>query len=44
MIVKKTSIFPAPKETVFQKLQQMEETSDFKKEKTSFTIGRSSCF
>ena len=43
MIVKKTSIFPASKETVFQKLQQME-TSDFKKEKTSFTIGRSSCF
>ena len=24
MIVKKTSIFPAPKETVFQKLQQLE--------------------
>ena len=43
MIVKKTSIFPASKETVFQKLQQLE-TSDFKKEKTSFTIGRSSCF
>ena len=43
MIVKKPSIFPASKENVFQKLQQME-TSDFKKEKTSFTIGRSSCF
>ena len=43
MIVKKTSIFPASKETVFQKLQQMK-TSDFKKEKTSFTIGSSSCF
>lgn len=43
MIVKKISIFPASKETVFQKLQQME-TSDFKKEKTSLTIGRSSCF
>ena len=43
MIVKKTSIFPASKETVFQKLQQVE-TSDFKKRKTSFTIGRSSCF
>lgn len=27
-IVKKTSIFPASKETAFQKLQQME-TSDF---------------